>query len=73
MIDEVYGGGFPISYTFTCLESIKNPLIRITFMNEVPLQTNRLYIYQTLSGQLQRTDYKVLNARKDSHTLSLEV
>lgn len=73
MIDEVYSGGFPISYTFTCSEGIKNPLIRITFMNEVPLQTNRLYIYQTLSGQLQRTDYKVLNARKDNHTLSLEV
>ncbi len=35
MIDEVYGGGFPISYTFTCSEGTKNPLIRITFMNEV--------------------------------------
>lgn len=40
-------------------------------MNEVPLQTNRLYIYQTFSGELQRTAYKVLNAKKDSHTMSL--
>lgn len=73
MIDEVYSGWFPISYVFTCSEKVETPLIRITFMNTVPLQTNRLYIYQTISGKLQRTDYKVLNAKKDSHTLSLMV
>ncbi len=42
-------------------------------MTEVPLQTNRLYIYQTFSGVLQRSAYKVLNAKKDSHTLSLSI
>lgn len=73
MIDEVYSGWFPISYTFTCSEKVVTPLIKITFLNEVPLQTNRLYIYQTLSGQLLRTDYKVLNSKKDTHTLSLLV
>lgn len=73
MIDEVYAGWFPISYTFTCTEKIHNPIIKITFLNEVPLQTNRLYIYQTFSGVLQRTAYKVLNAKKDSHTLSLSI
>ncbi len=49
------------------------PIVRITFLNEVPLQTNRLYIYQTFSGELQRTAYKVLNAKKDSHILSLSI
>lgn len=73
MIDEVYSAWFPISYTFSCSEKVVTPLIKITFLNEVPLQTNRLYIYQTLSGTLTRTDYKVLNAKKDSHTLSLMV
>lgn len=73
MIDEVYSRWFPISYTFSCTEKVVTPMIKITFLNEVPLQTNRLYIYQTLSGTLTRTDYKVLNAKKDSHTLSLQV
>lgn len=73
MIDEVYSWWFPISYTFTCSEKVHDPVIKITFLNEVPLQTNRLYIYQTLSGTLQRTAYKVLNAKKDSHTMSLSV
>ncbi len=73
MVDEVYSAWFPISYTFTCSEGINTPIIRITFLNEVPLQTNRLYVYQTFSGSLQRTTYKVLNAKKDSHTLSLQV
>ena len=48
-------------------------MILITFLNQVPLQTNRLYIYRMLSGEMTRTDYKVLNAKKDSHTLSLSV
>lgn len=73
MIDEVYSGWFPISYRFACSSQIDTPIIRITFLNEVPLQTNRLYIYQTFSGKLQRTAYKVLNAKKDSHTLSLSI
>ncbi len=73
MIDEVYSAWFPISYTFTCSEKISTPIIRITFLNEVPLQTNRLYVYQSFSGELQRTAYKVLNAKKDSHTLSLSI
>lgn len=73
MIDEIYSGWFPISYTFNCSNTIVSPLIKITFLNEVPLQTNRLYIYQTFSWVLQRTAYKVLNAKKDSHTLSLSI
>jgi ABC-type nickel/cobalt efflux system permease component RcnA len=73
MIDEIYSGWFPISYTFYCSDKIQDPIVKITFLNEVPLQTNRLYIYQTLSWTLQRTAYKVLNAKKDSHTLNLSI
>ena len=73
MIDEVYSGWFPISYRFNCSSHIDTPIIKITFLTEVPLQTNRLYIYQTFSGVLQRSAYKVLNAKKDSHTLSLSI
>ncbi len=73
MVDEIYSGWFPISYTLQCSSHIDNALIRITFLKEVPLQTNRLYVYQTLSGSLQRTAYKVLNNKKDTHTLTLAI
>jgi ABC-type nickel/cobalt efflux system permease component RcnA len=73
MVDEIYSWGFPISYTLQCSSLIEDALIKITFLNEVPLQTNRLYVYQTLSGVLQRTAYKVLNNKKDTHTLTLAI
>jgi hypothetical protein len=71
MIDEIYGAGFPISYIFSCESKIESPEIRITFMNDIPLQTNRLYIYRTVNNELLRSDYRVLNAKKDSHILLL--
>jgi hypothetical protein len=39
-------------------------------MIDVPLQTNRLYIYRIIDGKHERTEYRVLNARKTSHSLS---
>ena len=73
MIDEIYSWGFPISYTFSCNTKIDNPLIQITFLKEVPLQTNRLYIYRLINGEPVRSDYKVLNAKKDSHTIDISL
>lgn len=73
MIDEIYSGGFPISYTFSCGMRIDNPMIQITFLKEVPLQTNRLYVYRLINGEPVRSDYKVLNAKKDSHTIDISL
>ncbi|MBX9809160.1 hypothetical protein K2X92_02100 [Candidatus Gracilibacteria bacterium] len=73
MIDEIYSGGFPISYTFSCSTRIDNPMIQITFLKEVPLQTNRLYVYRLINGEAVRSDYKVLNAKKDTHTIDISL
>ncbi|GAB0174408.1 MAG: hypothetical protein HHAS10_02870 [Candidatus Altimarinota bacterium] len=70
MIDEIYSGGFPISYVFRCGKKVLDPRITINFMTEVPLQTNKLYIYQKKGTEMVRTDYKVLNAQKKSHSLT---
>lgn len=68
MIDEIFSGGFPISYRFHCDKTIKNPDIHITFCNNIPLQTNRLYIYtRNWEWQFVRSDYRVLNKQKTSH------
>lgn len=73
MVDEIYSGGFPISYKFLCSQKVDNPTIRITFLKEVPLQTNRLYVYRHINGEPVRTDYKVLNAKKDTHTIDISL
>ncbi len=68
MIDEIFSGGFPISYRFDCSAPVKNPDIHITFCNDIPLQTNRLYIYtKDNEWNFSRADYRVLNGKKSSH------
>ena len=68
MIDEIFSWGFPISYQFNCEDPISDPDIHITFCNNIPLQTNRLYIYAPdQQGEMKRADYRVLNQKKSSH------
>lgn len=71
MIDEIFSAGFPISYIFRCSSKIIDPIITINFMTEIPLQTNRLYVYRAGEDKvMKRTDYRILNARKTTHSLS---
>ena len=72
MIDEVYGRGFPISYVFTCESTLIDPVVTITFLNEVPLQTNRLYVYTNRDWKFERSNYSVLNAKKSTQILLWE-
>ena len=72
MIDEIFTRGFPISYTITCDEVIESPIATIRFLTEVPLQTNKLNIYHSLSGgESERIDYSILNRKKESLNISL--
>ena len=72
MIDELFRSGMPISYTITCDGEIISPVITINICTDVQLQTNRLYIYQGdgKTPPVQR-DYRVLNVRKNTHTILL--
>ncbi len=71
MIDELFQMGLPISYTIVCSEKIVAPIITINICNEVQLQTNRLYIYESDGGPPIQRDYRVLNINKNSHTIVL--
>jgi hypothetical protein len=72
MIDELFRSGMPISYTIICDGEIISPVITINICTDVQLQTNRLYIYQGdgKTPPVQR-DYRVLNVRKNTHTILL--
>lgn len=73
MVDEIYSWGFPISYIFRCDAKIYNPIITINFLVDVPLQTNKLSLYRTIDGEMKRSDYRVLNARKNNHSVSFSL
>ena len=56
-VDEIFSEGFPVSYSFSCDDEIKNLDVTVRIFDELPLQTNRL----TLLGRDGSTlAYKVL-------------
>ena len=72
MVDEIFRNGFPISYTITCPTDITTPIITINICTEVQLQTNRLYVYESiLNASPVKRDYRVLNVHKNSQTIIL--
>ncbi len=72
MIDEIFSSGFPIGYHIQCSWPLADPEVSIRFLLEVPLQTNKLNIYKsTWKGDFEKIDYRVLNKKKESLTISL--
>lgn len=72
MVDEIFANGFPISYTISCPTDIITPIITINICTEVQLQTNRLYVYESIPNASPiKRDYRVLNVHKNSQTIIL--
>lgn len=56
-VDEIFSEGFPVSYSFSCADTVKKMDVSIRIFDELPLQTNRLTLLDADGSTLA---YKVL-------------
>lgn len=56
-VDEIFSEGFPVSYSFSCADTVRNMDVSIRIFDELPLQTNRLTLLGAGGSTLA---YKVL-------------
>lgn len=63
-MDEIFTSGFPIRYSIVCPSQIYAFELKIDIFSELPLQTNRVLLYDGKTGNTLL--YKVLTAKQTS-------
>lgn len=73
-IDETFLRGFPVNYMLTCQDSLEYPEVEMTFLTEIPLQTNKLRLYRQADSDPypKALTNTVLNRTKRSLTLTFD-
>ncbi|MFZ4462090.1 MAG: hypothetical protein ACOYN2_06445 [Patescibacteria group bacterium] len=61
-MDEIFTSGFPIRYSIQCPAPINIFNLKVDIFSELPLQTNRVLLYDGKTGNTLL--YKVLTAKQ---------
>lgn len=60
-VDEIFTKGFPVAYSAICGSDLKNFEYSLRIFTELPLQTNRVLVYEGKTGRT--LSYKVLTSK----------